>query len=95
VYKQYSRESYWTLCTTWIEPVQRWVDGDSASAICTDYGLFEGNFVRAVLRISNMVEEWVAVGSYTGDIELLDKLQSIRTKLVKDFLVPDSLYLHL
>jgi len=95
VYKQYSRESYWTLCTTWIEPVQRWVDGDSASTICTDYGLFEGNFVRAVLRISNMVDEWIAVGTYTGDVDLLDKLSIVRNKLVKDFLVPDSLYLHL
>jgi len=95
IYKQYSKKSYWSLCTTWIEPVQRWVDGEAASTICTDYGLFEGNFVRAVLRISNMVDEWIAVGSYTGDTELLDKLQSVRGKLVKDFLVPDSLYLHI
>jgi superfamily II RNA helicase len=94
-YKQYSKESYWTLCTTWIEPVQRWLEGESASVICTDYGLFEGNFVRTILRIANMADEWIAVGTYTSDIEMLEKLQDVRTRLVRDFLVPDSLYLHL
>ena len=95
VYRQYSKESYWTLYTTWIEPIQRWLDGDSASCICSDYGLFEGNFVRAVLRISNMVDEWIAVGSYMSDIDLLEKLNAVRGLLVKDFIVPDSLYLHI
>jgi superfamily II RNA helicase len=95
IYRQYSKESYWTLYTTWIEPIQRWLDGDSASCICSDYGLFEGNFVRAVLRISNMVDEWIAVGSYMSDIDLLEKLNTVRGLLVKDFIVPDSLYLHI
>jgi superfamily II RNA helicase len=95
VYKQYSKEPYWTLYTTWIEPIQRWLDGESASSICSDCGLFEGNFVRAVLRISNMVDEWIAVGSYMSDIDLLEKLNAVRGLLVKDFIVPDSLYLHI
>jgi len=91
----YSRESYWTLCTTWVEPVWRWLQGDHASAICTDYGLFEGNFVRSVLRITNIVEEWISMGSYMADVELLEKLDAARVNLVRDFLRPDSLYLHL
>jgi len=93
--KTYSPNSYWTLCTTWVEPVWRWLQGDHASAICTDYGLFEGNFVRAVLRVTNIVEEWVSMGTYMGDTELLGKLQAARANLVREFLVPDSLYLHL
>jgi superfamily II RNA helicase len=94
-HKLYSKESYWTLCTTWIEPVQRWLQGDSASTICIDYGLFEGNFVRTILRLSNMVDEWIAVATYKADVELLENLHSVKSKLVRDFLVPDSLYLHL
>jgi len=94
-YKQYSKESYWTLCTTWIEPVQAWLQGDSASSICTKYELFEGNFVRTMLRISNIADEWAAVGTYTSDTELLEKLHEARRNLVREFLLPDSLYLHL
>ena len=94
-YKKYSKESYWTLCTTWIEPVQRWLQGHSASVICSEHGLFEGNFVRTILRLANMADEWIAVATYSEDIETLEKLQNIRPRLVRDFLVPDSLYLHL
>ena len=92
----YSRESFWKLSTTWIEPVSRWLDGeDSAAQICADYGLFEGNFVRAILRIANMADEWTAMATYCEDLELLEKLRDIRGKLVRDILIPDSLYLHL
>ena len=91
----YSPESYWALTTTWIEPIWRWLEGESASQICADYGLFEGNFVRAVLRMANVVDEWTAVATFSEDVDLLEKLQGVRQILVRDFLIPDSLYLHL
>lgn len=91
----YSPESYWALTTTWIEPIWRWLEGESASQICTDYGLFEGNFVRAVLRMANVVDEWTAVATFLEDVTLLEKLQGVRQILVREFLIPDSLYLHL
>ena len=91
----YSRESYWTLTTTWIEPIWRWLNGDHASVICSDYGLFEGNFVRAVLRVANMADEWTAMATFSEDIELLEKLKDVRGSLVRDIIIPDSLYLHI
>jgi superfamily II RNA helicase len=90
-----SRESYWVLTTTWIEPVSRWLAGENASQICSDYGLFEGNFVRAILRIANMADEWTAMATYCEDTELLEKLKDVRSNLIREIIVPDSLYLHL
>lgn len=90
-----SPEEFWTLSTTWVEPVKRWLEGDSAAQICSDAGLFEGNFVRAILRVANMVDEWIAVATLREDLETLEKLQDVRPRLVRDFIVPDSLYLHL
>jgi superfamily II RNA helicase len=94
-YKIASPGNYWLLTTTWVEPIWRWIHGEHASVICNEYGLFEGNFVRSVLRVANMVDEWIAVATFVEDIALLEKLQSVRQLLVRDFLVPDSLYLHL
>lgn len=91
----YSPESYWSLTTTWIEPIWRWLQGENAAQICTDYGLFEGNFVRTVLRMSNMVDEITGVATFLEDLDLLEKLQTVKQRLVRDFMVPDSLYLHL
>lgn len=90
-----SRESYWNLTTTWIEPIYRWLNGENASVICAEYGLFDGNFVRAVLRIANMADEWTAMATYCEDIELLEKLKDIRSSLIREIIIPDSLYLHL
>lgn len=90
-----SRESFWKLSTTWIEPIWRWLDGENIAQICSDYGLFEGNFVRAVLRIANMADEWTAMATLYEDIELLEKLKNVRGQLLRDSIVPDSLYLHL
>ena len=86
-------DKYWNLSTRWIEPVWRWLHGENASIICQEYGLFEGNFVRSILRIANLVDESVAVATFTEDLETLEKLQDLN--LVRDFLKPDSLYLHL
>jgi hypothetical protein len=41
------------------------------------------------------VDEWTAVATFLEDVELLEKLQGVRQILVRDFLIPDSLYLHL
>ena len=65
------------------------------SQICTTYGLFEGNFVRVILRLASLVEEWTSVATLLEDVKLLEKLEGVRALLVKDAVVPDSLYLHL
>jgi superfamily II RNA helicase len=90
-----SPSRYWSLSTTWIEPIWRWLHDELPAAICNEYGLFEGNFVRAVLRVANMVDECVAVCTFVGDVETLEKLNGIRQVLIRDILIPDSLYLHL
>lgn len=95
IIRVYSPESYWRLTTTWIEPVWRWLQGENAAQICSDYGLFEGNFVRTVLRMSNLVDELIAVATFLEDLDLLEKLKDVKQRLVRDFMVPDSLYLHL
>jgi len=94
-YNVHSPESYWALSTTWIEPVWRWLQGDEAAQICSDHGLFEGNFVRTILRISNMVDEWTAMATYMEDTDLLEKLKDVQSILVRNILKQDSLYLHL
>ena len=86
---------FWDLSTTWLEPVSAWLSGSEISKICVDYGIFEGNFVRTVMRLANLVDEWTAVATFIEDIELLEKLREVRGRLVKDVIIPDSLYLHI
>lgn len=91
----HSPEEYWRLTTTWIDPVWRWIQGESAAAICNELDVFEGNFVRAILRVANMLDELNAVATLVNDLELLAALAEVKPALVRDIVVPDSLYLHL
>ena len=86
---------YWSLNSYWIEPVWRWLGGEGISAICDDYGLYDGNFMRVVLKVANLLEELTAMATHTKDVETLAKLEGLQGKLVRDVAVPESLYLRI
>ena len=90
-----SPDGYWRLSTYWLEPVAKWISGQAMSAICVEYGIFEGNFVRSILKLANCVDEWIAMATYCEDTQLLLDLEGTRGKLIREILAPDSLYLHL
>jgi len=88
-------DDFWSLKTTWMEPLYRWVSGESAAILCQEYGMYEGNLMRSILKVANMVEEWINLATYTQNIEMLRLLEGLREKLVRDLAKPDSLYLKL
>lgn len=89
------RNDFWSLKTTWIEPLYRWVQGESAATLCQEYGVYEGNLMRNILKVANMVDEWTNLATYTQNIEMLKMLDTLREKLVRDVAKPESLYLKL
>ena len=86
---------FWNLNSFWIEPIWRWLDGIDASVLCADYGLFEGNLLRAILKVSNLLEEWTTLATFKKDIDMLEKLRGLDTKLKHGLANTDSLYLRL
>jgi len=85
--------SYWTLTSYWAEVVQRWMDGDDF--VCEQLGLDQGNFVRAMLKLSNILEEWINLATISQDVEMIEKMNSVKGKIVRGFVIPDSLYLRI
>ena len=92
---KFAKQGIWSLHTSWIEPLQRWMNEEEAAVICSEYGLYEGNFIRSVLKVSNMVEEWVSLATFTKSIELLQLLEGLKERLVRGVVRPESLYLNL
>ena len=90
-----SQRTYWQLSTAWIEPVGRWLAGDHIAAICSDSGIFEGNFTRGILKIGNLLDEWLALATYCQHTSQIEKVGTIRPLLIRDVVVPDSIYLKL
>jgi superfamily II RNA helicase len=91
----HGKKGFWDLRTAMIEPVRRWLEEEDIAVICQEYGLYEGNFLRSILKVANMVEEWTSLATFTKSIELLQLLEGLKEKLVRDIAKPESLYLTL
>jgi len=88
-------EGYWSLSTQMVEPMWRWMEGEHASVICTEYNLFEGNFIRSVLKTANMLEEWLSMATYSQHTNQISKITEAKSLIIRDLVVSDSLYLRL
>ena len=95
-------DAFWRLGLMWIDVASRWLTvpggeevdaGGLAGAICQEFGLYEGNFVRGVLKLANLLEEMVALATLDQNVEMLEKLLPLQGRLVRGLVIPDSLYL--
>jgi len=91
----YPMEGYWNTSTLMVEPISRWMEGEHSSVICTEYDIFEGNFIRAVMKIANMLDEWLSLATYCQHTDQVEKIMEVRSRIVRDVVVSDSLYLRL
>jgi superfamily II RNA helicase len=60
--------------------------------IAADKGVFLGEFVKALLKINNVSAELQSIAEQTGNMELLQKLQSIPLNTLKFVATNQSLY---
>ena len=91
----YPIPDYWSISTRMIEPMRRWIQGENASIICFDHDIFEGNFIRTVMKMGNMLDEWLSMATYCQHTEQIEKIMEVRQRMIRDIVISDSLYLHL
>ena len=92
---QKSLESPWKLSTSWIGPIWDWMGGDSVATICGNYGVYEGNLIRSVLKLQNMLDEWRSMAAFCEHTDMMDKFRDAHTLLIREAVIQDSLYLHM
>jgi len=90
-----SPADYWELSLTWIEPIQRWLEGEHIALICQEHGIFEGNFTRAILKVNSLLDEWIAMATFCAEPTQIEAAVAVKSKLVRDVVLPESLYLRL
>ena len=87
-------DKIWATTLQWTEPLYWWLtDTVHLSAVCAEYGIFEGNFVRGLLKLANILDEWLSLATYCEHADQIEKVTVLRSLLVRDLAVPDSLYL--
>jgi superfamily II RNA helicase len=90
-----SRPEYWSIHNYWPEIVYRWMHDEEMAVLCSFYEVYEGNFMKAILKTSNIVDEWITLATVSKNLDVLETLRDIRSDLVRGLVVPDSLYLRL
>lgn len=74
---------FWRLSAPWVVITARWLGlGCEAprglTEIASEFGLFEGNVQRGLLRVANILDEWATVCELRRDLEGLEKIRAFR-----------------
>jgi superfamily II RNA helicase len=85
-------ESSWSLSAKWMYIANEWLKGVSAAVLLKELEMFEGNFIKGILTLNQLVREWISLATYDGNIEMLALFVGIEAKLLRDIVVPESLY---
>ena len=82
-----------------VELVLNWCESADAAACskvydeAEGYGIGTGTFIKAILKINNMVNELEKVCALTGNVALLSKIREIPVLTIKSIATNQSLYL--
>jgi superfamily II RNA helicase len=91
-----SPDDYWSLATYWVEITYDWViEHTSAAELTKTYEIYEGNLIKGLHKLSAIVNEWISIATYVADVDMLHKMQHIPEIILRDIVVPESLYLKL
>jgi len=71
------------------------VNGEEIAAICADYEIFEGNLIRILLKMGNILQEWQVLATITKNVEQLEMLTDAASLLAVGTIGSESLYLRL
>jgi superfamily II RNA helicase len=85
---------YWNLYYDYIDPIYNWASGESIINIIEKLDTYEGNFIRNVLKINNIVKDLISLTKIYGNLKILPELEKVEELIVRDIVTVGSLYLN-
>jgi superfamily II RNA helicase len=88
---------FWAICTEWVDPIAYWLSEESPlpATVCAEFGIFEGNLQRALMKLMGLVDEFRAMATLAKDVAWLYKLDGAQAIVLRDVVVAESLYLRI
>ena len=78
-----------------MEIIGRLVNGEALNVIVRDYELFEGNLMRVLSKMLNILREWKVLATLSREVGVLENLSGAEDLLSVTALTSESLYLRL
>ena len=83
----------WNLYLSFIGPAYDWACGRDILEMHKKYEIYEGTFIRNILRINNIVDNIKNIADTINKPELMKKLEIVDRLIVRDQVTTDSLYI--
>jgi len=79
---------YWSIYTDFVEIAYTW----SHDTKCPD-DIYIGNFIKNMIKINNIANDIICLCKIFDDISIIPVLEKIESKIIKEFVNLNSLYL--
>jgi len=83
---------YWEISYNLIMPIYLWAQGEDYKKIQNELDIYEGTFIKNILKVNNIARDLIKLCKISNNIELIPKLNKIQEELVRDIVTVDSLY---
>ena len=83
----------WTINYSMFNIIKLWTDGNDWNTIDDKKNIFQGSFIKIILRILNIINNIDNISKIFNFINITNKLINYQDKLMKDIVINDSLYI--
>lgn len=85
-------ETDWSLFLGFIEPAYFWAKGKPINYIYNLTEIYDGNFIKNIIRINNIINDLKIICDITNNDILQKKIEDIESMLIRDQVTVESLY---
>jgi len=89
----YTDEKYWDIHYDYVDVAYKWASGKNINEIITGLDTYEGNFIRNMIKLYNIIKDIRCLLAIHDDQRLLPILQTIDVLLIRNEVTIKSLYL--
>jgi superfamily II RNA helicase len=89
----------WNLNYSMFNSIKLWADNNDWNYIINQENnlylgnFFQGNFIKTILRITNILKNIENISKIFNNINIMNKLENFEEKLIRDIVITDSLYI--
>lgn len=87
------RYGYYDVYYDYVDVVYKWASGGTLGEVFDMLEVYEGNFIKNILKVNNIVNDVLSLSKIAGNLEVLPNLEPIEEMLVRDVVTANSLYL--
>lgn len=92
-YLEFYLKDYWKVNYEMVDLALEWAAGKSLGEVLIKTDMYEGNFVKNMLKIANIAQDLSCLFKIHGELEIIPKLNKIAELIVRDVVTINSLYL--